>query len=126
MDDAARESLADQSYISLVTFRRNGNPVETPVWFAERGSSLFVFSAGDAGKVKRLRNDSRVRIAACGVRGARKGPWIEATGRRVEDAETIRAAYDSLLRKYGWQMRLTDWLSRLTGRIDQRAVLEIQ
>ena len=126
MDDAALESLASQSYINLVTFRRNGNPVETPVWFAEREGSLFVFSAGDAGKVKRLRNDSHVRLAACGVRGARKGPWIDATGRRVDDAETIRAAYDSLLRKYGWQMRLTNWLSRLSGRIEQRAVLEIQ
>jgi PPOX class probable F420-dependent enzyme len=126
MDGAALESLAGQSYINLVTFRRNGKPVETPVWFAERDGSLFVFSAGDAGKMKRLRNDARVRVAACGVRGARKGPWIEATARRVEDAETIRAAYDSLLRKYGWQMRLTNWLSGLTGRIEQRAVLEIQ
>ena len=39
--------------------RRNGNAVETPVWFAEHAGKLYVFSAGDAGKVKRLRNSPR-------------------------------------------------------------------
>jgi len=125
VDDTLLTALDREAYINLATFRRNGNAVETPVWFALYGGRLYVFSAGDAGKVKRLRNDPRVRVAACGVRGGIKGPWIEGSARRIGDPDTVASAYDALLQKYGWQMRLTNALSRLSGRIHQRAVLEI-
>jgi PPOX class probable F420-dependent enzyme len=75
--------------------------------------------------MKRLRNDPALRVAACNVRGAVHGEWIAGTGRRVDDPETIAAAYAALLAKYGWQMRLTNLVSRLAGRIEGRAVIEI-
>lgn len=126
MDEAALAVLDRESYITLATFRRNGRAVETPVWFAARDGKLYVFTEAKAGKVKRLRNDSRIRVAPCGVRGALKGGWIEGTGRRVDADALIEAAYDALLRKYGWQMRLTNFFSRLFGRIDKRAILELE
>ena len=122
----ALESLERERYISLATFRRNGKAVETPVWFALREGRLYVFSEARAGKVKRLRNDPRVRVAPCSVRGKVKGRWLEGRGRRVEDPAAVAAAYQALGRKYGWQMRLTDLLSRLAGRYDQRAILELE
>ncbi len=125
MDDTPLTALDREAYISLATFRRNGNAVETPVWFAAHAGRLYVFTAEDAGKLKRLRNDPRVRVAACGVRGGIKGPWLEGSARRTDDPDSVAAAYDALLRKYGWQMRLTNALSRLSGRIHQRAILEI-
>jgi uncharacterized protein len=119
------EPLDREGYISLATFRRDGRAVPTPVWFARRGANLYVFSEGGAGKVKRLRNGPRARVAACDLRGRVHGPWIEASGRVVQDPETERAAYAALRAKYGWQMWATDFFSRLTGRIGRRAVLEI-
>ncbi len=118
-------SLDSESYINLVTYRRNGKSVETPVWFAARRGKLYVFTESRAGKVKRLRNDARIRIAPCGIRGKRKGAWIEGSARQVDDPELVRGAYEALSGKYGWQMRLTDFVSRLAGRIDQRAILEL-
>ena len=47
--------LATADYFNLATFRKNGNAVATPVWFAPHGDTFYVFSAGDAGKVKRIR-----------------------------------------------------------------------
>ena len=48
-------------YVSLATFRTTGAEVRTPVWFAAVGGKLYVFTAGESGKVKRLRRSSRAR-----------------------------------------------------------------
>ena len=112
-------------YISLVTFRRNGTAVETPVWFAEHDRKLYVFTERASYKVKRLRRDPRVKVAPCGALGRVTGTWRAGRARIVDDAATEAAAYAALHSKYGWQMRLTDALSRLAGRIDGRAILEI-
>jgi len=122
--DLAR--LDDESYVSLATKRRDGRVVETPVWFAAHRGRLYVFSEAKAGKVKRLRNFPEIRIAACNVRGKVHGPWIEGKGRRIEDPTTIEAAHGALQRKYGWKMRLGDFFSSLTGRIANRAWLELE
>ena len=126
MTDDGFEELDRERYISLATFRRSGLAVETPVWFAASGGRLYVFSEATAGKMKRLRNDPHVRLAACSVVGSVHGPWIEARGRHIEDPGDVARAYDVLLAKYGWQMRVTNLLSRLAGRIEGRAVIEIE
>lgn len=124
MDDLG--DLAAARYVSLATFRKSGDAVATPVWFAEEAGKLYVFTAGESGKVKRLRNGSRARVAACTVRGKVLGDWHEARGRIVADAATESRAYLALRRKYGLQMWLTDAMSRLSGRYAKRAVLEIE
>lgn len=126
MQQSDLRALDREPYISLVTFRRSGAGVATPVWFALRDGRLFVFSEARAGKVKRLRNDARARFAACGVRGRVHGDWHEARARVVEDPAREREAYAALRAKYGWRMRAVDFFSRLAGRIDARAVLEIE
>jgi len=52
-------------YLSLATFKRDGSEVPTPVWFAELDGSLYAFSERRAGKIKRLRNSPRARVAIC-------------------------------------------------------------
>ncbi len=119
-------ALTDARYLSLATFRKSGVAVETPVWFAESGDRLWVFSAGDAGKVKRLRNSSRSRVAPCDMRGGILGEWTESVARLVDDPEAIRAAHAAMRAKYGWQMSLGDFFSTLSGRLQRRAWIEIE
>ncbi len=119
-------ALRDARYLSLATFRKSGVAVETPVWFAESGDRLWVFSAGDAGKVKRLRNSSRSRVAPCDMRGGILGEWTESVARLVDDPEAIRAAHAAMRAKYGWQMSLGDFFSTLSGRLQRRAWIEIE
>jgi len=113
------------AYISLVTFRKDGSEVPTPVWFAESTGTLYVFTEAKSHKVRRLRRDPRIRVAPCTVLGRVTGPWLGGRGRVVEDSETVARAYRALHGKYGWQMRLTDFFSRLSGRIDARAILAL-
>ncbi|WP_460589779.1 PPOX class F420-dependent oxidoreductase [Haliea atlantica] len=112
-------------YISLATRRRNGKFVPTPVWFAPQGGAYYVFSSGDAGKVKRLRNFSDARIAPCTVTGKLTDGWVEAKAQLIEDPAEIRSALEALQHKYGWQMRLINFLSRLSGRLKQRAYIRV-
>ena len=118
--------IDDARYISLGTFRKSGVRVDTPIWAAPSDGKLYAFTEADSGKVKRLRNSTRAQVARCGARGTLLGAWRDARARIVEDAGTIETAYRALYEKYGWLMRLTDFVSRLTGRYAKRAILEIE
>ena len=74
------DALISEEYALLVTFRRSGEPVPTPMWFGLRDGCVYVESLADAGKVKRLRQDQRVRVAPCTLRGKPKGPSLRASG----------------------------------------------
>ncbi len=112
---SAFESLSSARYVNLETFRKNGTGVQTPVWVAPDGDELVIFTNGDSYKVKRLRRNSAIRIAKCGVRGALKGPWHEGTARLVDDEATKQSALRALRKKYGWQMLLADWGGTISG-----------
>jgi hypothetical protein len=117
-------SLKKARYMNLATFRRSGVPVNTPVWFAEKNDRYYLFSAINTGKVKRVRNSKKARIAPCDVRGTVTGEWLDATCEFV-DAEEARMAYKLLMEKYGWQMRITNFFSWLSGKIHHRIVLVV-
>lgn len=97
-------AIHGQKYISLATFRKTGIPVYTPIWFAELNTKLVLMTNSKLGKVKRLRNNSQVKIAPCTIRGKITGPEFAATARilPIEDASRVRNAINA---KY--------WLARL-------------
>ena len=125
MSSDEAERLRRAPYVSLATFRKAGTAVPTPVWAAPDGESLYVFSAGAAGKVKRLRNSSRAQIAVCDVRGKLLGDWADAEAHLVTETEEMDRALAALRRKYGWQMRLADLGAKLTGKFNTRAYIRI-
>ena len=112
-------------YVSLATFRRSGTQIATPVWFALVDGRLYVVSGGEAGKVKRIRHTSRARVAPCDARGGVTGDWHDASARLITDPTLIARAQAALRAKYGWQVRLLNFVSRLTGRARRRAWIEI-
>ena len=116
---------AREAYVSLATYRRDGRKVRTPVWIGQSGAHYYCFSAGQAGKVERIRANGRARLAACDLRGKIRGDWIDARARLIEDARLKEEVYAVLRRKYGWQMRLGDFFGRLSGRYQRRAVIEL-
>ena len=116
---------AIEPYVSLATFRRNGKAVLTPVWLARHGDRFYLFSESRAGKVKRIRANPAVRLAACTATGKVTSGWLEGEARVITDARLIEAALLELRRKYGWQMIVTTFFSRLFGRYRNRAYIEV-
>jgi len=111
--------LPDSRYVSLTTFRRTGEPVATPVWAAPDGGSAVVWTRAGSGKVKRLRHTARVTVAPCTARGQLTGPPVEATAELL-DPTAWPAARRALVRRYGWQFRVSHGASRLTARLTAR------
>lgn len=118
-------TLEKSNYISFATRRKSGEWVATPVWFAPDGDSYFLFSAGDAGKVKRLRNFSLSRIAPCTMRGKLTGDWIDTEAYLLESRADRERALRALRRKYGLQMLIADFFASLTGRMHRRAYIRV-
>lgn len=116
-------SLEKESYINVETFKRDGTGVKTPVWFAHGDGELVFFTDGRSWKVKRLRNDDRVRVAACDVRGKVHGPWHDGHGARLEGEEARRA--HALLTKKYFLMRVGNVAARVVGRTKHRAYYRI-
>jgi PPOX class probable F420-dependent enzyme len=118
--------LGARSYVNLATTRRNGREVRTPVWIAPDGDRLVIYTNAGSGKVKRIRNGGRVRLAPCDVRGRLRGDWVEASARMLDEPEERDRALEAVFRKYGWQMQLARALGTLSGRWSQRAAIEVR
>ena len=129
MSDATAQ-FAKAKYFSLETFRKTGVGVRTPVWFAEDpippsgGTTFYVYSLPDSGKVKRIRNNSKVRINPCNMRGDLRGAWVDAHARLCSGDEAEKG--QTLLNdKYGLPKRIGDFFSRLRGRVQCVLAIEV-
>lgn len=90
-------------YASLRTFRRDGSPVDTPVWFEVDGDRLWFRTKRDTAKVRRLAVDPVVELRHCDWRGRTgTGPVLRGTARILGDHEA-EEANRRLAARYGWQ-----------------------
>jgi hypothetical protein len=120
----ASEQLATARYVLLTTYRRDGSPVATPVWVAPLEGALGVWSAPDAGKVKRIRRDPAVQVAVCDFRGGNAGPAHSGQAELLDPGQ-VPVLLQQLRRKYGLVGRLTLLGSRLRGRLASSAGIRI-
>jgi len=107
------DEIGRSKYVNLTTYRKNGTAVATPVWHVRDGGDLIIISEAEAWKVKRIRNNSRVLVTVCSVRGkvAPGAPSAEGTARLLDEAQT-EAGRALLARKYVTS-RLGNWVSRV-------------
>ena len=96
-----------EKYVSLVTLRRDGRSVATPVWFAAMGNEFGVITETNVGKVKRIRNNPRITVQVCDYSGnvvpagdPKAQPVLEATARLVTGNEAVAVRKD-IAKKYG-------------------------
>ncbi|HEY0517818.1 MAG TPA: PPOX class F420-dependent oxidoreductase [Solirubrobacteraceae bacterium] len=105
------DALRGASYCLLVSYRRSGEPMPTPVWFGlDAESRLYVRSEADAAKVKRIRANSRVLVAPANSRGKPTGPLAEGLARVLPKDEEARAE-QALRSNYGLGRRLYEGMS---------------
>jgi uncharacterized protein len=116
--------LAPERYLVIETYRKNGEPVRTPVWFVEHQGTIYIRTNTDTGKAKRIRRNRHVRVAASTGRGLPKGEWIEAEA-TVGGEEDAKTAFPLLKTKYGVQYRLIRFVHWLQTRKDKSVALRI-
>jgi uncharacterized protein len=117
------DSLQGHKYCLVTTFRRSGEAVPTPVWFGLADGNIYFRTEAAVGKVKRIRNDPRVRVAPCTLRGRPLGPPAEARA-RVLGSEDSERAERAIAANYGPARRLYEAVGQRLSSIDQ-AYIEI-
>jgi PPOX class probable F420-dependent enzyme len=106
--------FANQRYVNLESFKKNGQGIRTPLWFVEAQGVLYMRTPAQSAKVKRIRNNPHVRLIPSDVRGNPKGVWIDGEARLIEAAEA-EWVNQLVKRKYGLFKWLIDIRSRLKG-----------
>jgi uncharacterized protein len=122
---ASLEQLGSEKYVLLTTFRRDGRAVPTPLWVMPDGAGLAFWTVRDSGKVKRVRNNARVTVTACDLRGNPHGPTYTGRARLGDDADRKHFGA-ALARKYGLIGRLTLLGSRLRRRADGTVIIRVE
>jgi PPOX class probable F420-dependent enzyme len=67
----------------VVTYRRSGEAVPTPVWFGLADGRVYFRTEERAGKTRRIRANGRVLVAACDNRGKPLGQAVAGHARIV-------------------------------------------
>ncbi|MBA3750006.1 MAG: PPOX class F420-dependent oxidoreductase [Nitrosopumilus sp.] len=105
----------NSKYINLETYKKSGKSVTTPVWFVKENEEFFVVTRSGTGKVKRLRNDSNVKIVPCDFRGTPKGEWVNGIARFMDSTASPRII-NLRNKKYGFQARLASLFTMGKGK----------
>lgn len=110
------EQFQKQSYLNLETFRKSGEGVNTPVWFAQDGDLLYIWTQADSGKAKRIRRDSTVKVAPSTASGEPLGEWIPARAQADNSPEAVQHVTKLMKKKYGGMFTVFGFLGRLRMR----------
>ena len=74
-------------YLSITSYKRDGQGVATPVWFVQRDGRLLVETDAASGKVKRIRRNPQVRVAVCNASGRLRGEQVPAVAQILPGSE---------------------------------------
>jgi hypothetical protein len=109
------DALGDERFISLTSFRKTGVGVSTPVWIARDGGALVVTTPEASGKVKRLRNSSRVELQRCDRMGrVPEGAPVIAGIVQILSGDDVTETLDSIFgRKFRLEYRIFMLIERL-------------
>ena len=104
----------DQKYVNLETYKKDGTPVRTPVWFMIDNGIIYVMTREKTGKVKRLKNNQNIRIVPCSFTGESKSEWINGIAQKIT-GEEVEKAFKLRKKKYGFSARIAGLFSSQKG-----------
>jgi PPOX class probable F420-dependent enzyme len=116
--------LGREQFIALTTFRKTGQAVTTPVWFAQSLGTIYVAVHTDTGKLKRLRRSGQVTIAPCTFSGKITGAVIAGKARILTEPEECTAALTALAKKYSFMRPIFYFVINAQRLLQRKAKVE--
>ncbi len=102
--------LKSAKYVSLITFRKSGEPVRSAVWFVRFGdapNSYGVITETNSGKVKRVRANSKIEVQVCDIKGRVEPDAVKFSGiARLVIGEQAVAVRKAIAKQYGLTYKL--------------------
>ena len=119
------KSLARSRYALLRTYRRDGTPIDTPIWFALEGTAL-VFRTKVGPKTKRLSAQPRVELRPCDHKGRVTEDAKPVTGlAHVLSGAAAELGNRALHKRYGWQYNVVPMI-KIPGATNVHAKLPLR
>ena len=95
-------SIENARFILLVTFRKTGEEVPTPMWYDEYNGLLYMRTITDSPKTRRIHANPRVEVAPCEGDGRPLGERLPGRARLMDPTEDAISIIDTKLNtKYG-------------------------
>lgn len=114
MSDFSR--FRKEEFLSLETYRKNGETIKSPMWFAQDNDALYLWTMANTSKVKRIRNNPHVNIAPCKRMGEVTGEWLTAHA-TIDDSPIMVAQVEAmLLKKVGLFFRIFRFIDAIRDR----------
>jgi uncharacterized protein len=113
-------AITHHSHMLLTTFRSDGTGVATPVWSVPVSDGrVGMWTGAGTGKWKRLRNNPHLTIQSCTARGKTRpdDPILAGTAEIIGSGPLFDEVQAAIRAKYGWQIHVIPWISRLQGRL---------
>ena len=108
-------------YVNLVTYKKDGSSVTTPVWVAPYQNSLVVTTSLNAGKVKRIKNNGKATIYVTNQTGSKKlSESLDVSASLISDSKDKSEAVEKIKKKYGLISKMF-----LRGPDEQRAIIQL-
>ncbi len=110
-------ALAEEKYLSLTTFKKDGTPKPVPVWPVDAGDGRVGFiTSSRTWKVKRMKNNNRVVVQPSDARGRVKEGTEPVSGTAELLADETFERMDRLVsKKYGFQLKMINLLHAIPG-----------
>jgi PPOX class probable F420-dependent enzyme len=125
MSDDLKALFKGHQYLNIESYRKNGDAVRTPVWFAEEDGLLYVWTSGVSGKAKRIRRNAQVKIAPANMSGKPLGEWVNGVAALFPMGTPTYQFGNALIdRKYGLLKKLINLFNRSDK--DHHTVITIQ
>jgi hypothetical protein len=109
------EQFQKQSYLNVETFRKSGQGVKTPVWFAQDEDALYIWTQSDSGKAKRIRNNGTAKVAPSTGAGEPLGKWIPVHAKADDSPAAVQHVKNLMGKKYGVMFHIFGFLAKLRG-----------
>lgn len=108
------DQIKSEKYISLETYRKNNQAVRTPVWFVIKNDLIVIVTREQTGKIRRLRNNQKVKVATCSIKGKTSMSMIPGTAQILTEEETAEAV-KLRDKKYGFFSKVAKFLTKNKG-----------
>ena len=110
--------LVDEKFVSLTTYKKDGDGVPGPMWIAGDGDRLAIWTPADSWKVKRARRDPRVTLVPCS-RSGKVEPGtapVDGTAEITSDPSVLSRVENALKKKYGLMYTVVTLMEKIFAR----------
>ena len=112
MSDYPDNLTSKDKYLSITTFKKNGEKKSTAVWYAAKDKKLYIWTADNSWKIKRIKNNNNVEFTASDYKNSHLTEFIAGKARIMDKSEE-KFPFELFKERYGFQFTMFRLMGKL-------------